>query len=69
MFIYYVFRERELLTSYFSIMASLEYNSHQYASQQHILDELIDVSISVSSRPRFIKIIRSLFVSMDIGSF
>ena len=48
LFIIYLFRERELLTNYFSIMASLEYNNHQHALQQHLLNELVDTSISVS---------------------
>jgi len=43
------FRDRELLTNYFTVLAGLDFNIHHHLLQQSLLDELLDVSITVST--------------------
>ena len=45
---FYISRKRELLQEYFTLLGALEYNIHQMKVQQKVLDDLVDIVITVS---------------------
>lgn len=47
--VYFLRRDRELLSDYFKFLSSMEYNMHQTQIQQRLLDELVDITVNVSS--------------------
>ena len=41
-------RERELFQEYLTLLGTLEYNIHQTKLQQRLLDDLVDIVVTVS---------------------